>query len=125
MPRTPRIEYPGAIYHLMNRGNQLRRVFWDDADRKAFLTTLAEVCRRTGWQVHAFALMPNHYHLFQEDDRPESPRLSTKANGRKRWLNMIDFPVRRRGPIISRFRHSSRSLSWKLSIYACSHGATI
>jgi len=64
MPRTPRIEYPGAIYHLMNRGNQLRRVFWDDADRKAFLTTLAEACRRTGWRVHGFALMPNHYHLL-------------------------------------------------------------
>ena len=66
MPRQPRIEYEGAIYHVMSRGDRREDIVWGDADRESFLKTLAETCRRTGWQVHAFCLMRNHYHLVVE-----------------------------------------------------------
>jgi len=66
MPRALRIEYPGAVYHVMNRGNQRRDIFRDDTDRRRFLATLWEACAKTGWQVHAYCLMRNHFHLVCE-----------------------------------------------------------
>jgi len=66
MPRPLRIEYPGAAYHVMARGNQGRSVFADAVDRKRFLETLAEACEKTGWFIHAYVLMDNHYHLLVE-----------------------------------------------------------
>lgn len=66
MPRALRIEYPSAIYHVMNRGDRREPIFRDDLDHKKFLTTLAEVCTKTDWQVHAYCLMGNHFHLIVE-----------------------------------------------------------
>jgi REP element-mobilizing transposase RayT len=66
MPRPLRIEYPGAAYHVMARGNQGRAIFEDDKDRQRFLETLGEACEKTGWRVHAYVLMGNHYHLLVE-----------------------------------------------------------
>ena len=66
MPRQLRIEYPGAIYHLMNRGNRREPIFHDDFDRTRFVTTLDEACTKTNWQVHAYCLMLNHFHLVLE-----------------------------------------------------------
>src|SRR5258705_11829 len=61
--RKLRVQYPGALYHVMNRGDRREPIFWDDADRQSFLATLGEVCVKTGWQVHAYCLMPNHFRL--------------------------------------------------------------
>lgn len=66
MPRKPRIEYPGAIYHVMSRGNRQEAIYLDDRDCETFINTLAEACTKTGWRVHAFVLMGNHYHLLLE-----------------------------------------------------------
>ena len=66
MARALRIQYPGAIYHVMNRGDRREPIFRDDLDHKRFLDTLAEVCTKTDWQVHAFVLMGNHFHLVVE-----------------------------------------------------------
>ncbi len=66
MPRALRIEYPGAIYHLMNRGDRREPIFQDDLDRRRFLATLAEACQKADWQVHAYCLMLNHFHLALE-----------------------------------------------------------
>ena len=49
MARKPRIEYDGAVYHLMNRGDQGEKVFKDRLDCEIFLGTLATNCQRTGW----------------------------------------------------------------------------
>lgn len=64
MPRSLRIEFPGAFYHVMARGNRRETIFHDDDDRRFFLATLSEACAMTGWRVHAWVLMSNHYHLF-------------------------------------------------------------
>lgn len=66
MPRKPRVEYAGAVYHVMSRGNHSQKVFRGDEDCAMFLETLGEACGRTGWQVHAYVLMGNHYHLLLE-----------------------------------------------------------
>jgi REP element-mobilizing transposase RayT len=66
MPRQLRIEYPGAIYHVMNRGDRREPIFHDDFDRQRFLATLGEACVKTNWQVHAYCLMNNHFHLVVE-----------------------------------------------------------
>jgi len=66
MARKPRIEYEGAVYHVMNRGDRGGKVFKDNLDYELFLHTTAEVCERTGWRIHAYALLPNHFHWLLE-----------------------------------------------------------
>src|SRR6266511_4087257 len=66
MARKLRIQFPGAIYHIMSRGDRREDIFRDDFDRESFQQTLADVCAKTAWQVHAFCLMPNHFHLVVE-----------------------------------------------------------
>ena len=70
MSRKLRIEYPGAMYHVMNRGDQREDMFRDDDDREKFLCTLGEACAKTEWQVHAYCLMRNHFHLVLETPQP-------------------------------------------------------
>src|ERR1035437_10006002 len=55
MARELRIQYPGAIYHVMNRGDHQERIFCDDEDRKMFLATLAQVGDKTRWQIHSYS----------------------------------------------------------------------
>jgi putative transposase len=66
MPRTLRMEYPGAIYHVVNRGDRREDIYKDDLDRQQFLSTLEQACQKTEWQVHAYCLMRNHFHLVIE-----------------------------------------------------------
>ena len=70
MPRPLRIEYAGARYHVMSRGDLREAIFYDDADRQEFLRTLGQACLKTGWQVHAYCLMNNHFHLVIETPQP-------------------------------------------------------
>jgi len=66
MARALRIQYPGALYHVRARGNQGESIFQDDPDRRCFLETLGAACGKTGWRIHAYVLMGNHYHLLVE-----------------------------------------------------------
>jgi hypothetical protein len=69
MARELRVEYAGAVYHLVNRGDRREPIFRDDEDRQQFLGTLGEACGKTGWQVQALCLMPDHFHLVVETPR--------------------------------------------------------
>ena len=51
MARKVRIRYPGAIYHVLNRGDRREAIFEDDEDRQRLLKTLTEACEKTGWQA--------------------------------------------------------------------------
>ena len=64
MPRSIRIEFEGALYHVMARGNQREPTFLDEEDRNTFLRTLDEACAMTGWRIPAWVMMGNHYHLM-------------------------------------------------------------
>jgi REP element-mobilizing transposase RayT len=66
MARQPRFEYPGAVYHVMARGDGGDAVFVTDDDRKSFLFRLGQVCASHGWKVHAWVLMGHHFHLLLE-----------------------------------------------------------
>jgi putative transposase len=66
MPRPLRIEYKGARYHVMCRGNRGSVVFASDDDVRLFLKTLGEAATRANLRVHAFVLMGTHYHLLLE-----------------------------------------------------------
>src|SRR6266478_6190003 len=79
MPRQLRVEYPGAIYHVMSRGDRKKDIYLDDVDRQDFLKTLAEASQKTGFQVHAYCLMRNHFHLVVE-----TPNANLVAG--MRWL---------------------------------------
>ena len=57
MPRKLRVEYPGAIYHVMSRANGTGNIFETDVDRQDFIKTLAETCEKTGFHVHAYCLI--------------------------------------------------------------------
>ena len=64
------MEYAGAVYHVMCRGDRRETIFRDGEDGRCFLDTLAEVCARTGFRIHAYVLMGNHYHLLLETPEP-------------------------------------------------------
>ncbi|MCP4600207.1 MAG: hypothetical protein GY847_06670 [Proteobacteria bacterium] len=69
MPRPPRLDYPGARHHVMNRGARREPVFFDDNYCAEFLSLVAVLPERFGIRVHAYALMPNHFHLLLESMR--------------------------------------------------------
>ena len=90
MGRKLRVQYPGAFYHVMNRGDHREPIFQDDRDRQCFLQTLAEACAKTDWQIHAWCLMGNHFHLVVE-----TPQANLVA-GSKWFLGTYTRPRLRR-----------------------------
>ncbi len=64
MPRQARIDYPGALHHIMVRGIERRVIFVDDVDRKVFVERLGAALEESGTPCYAWALMPNHVHLL-------------------------------------------------------------
>jgi REP element-mobilizing transposase RayT len=66
MARRLRIQFEGAIYHVINRGNYRRDVFESASTAAAFETVLGEACERHRWRLHAYVIMRNHYHLALE-----------------------------------------------------------
>jgi len=64
MPRQSRIDAPGALHHIIFRGIERGKIFYDDADRDAFVTRLGQVLIETNTDCFAWALIPNHAHLL-------------------------------------------------------------
>ena len=60
MPRQARLDAPGALQHVLARGIERRKIFWDDEDRAGFLERLAMILEETQTQCYAWALIPNH-----------------------------------------------------------------
>ncbi|MDP8262375.1 MAG: transposase [Candidatus Ancaeobacter aquaticus] len=66
MSRPLRIEYPGALYHVTARGNERKNIFGSERDNEKFLSYIESAHDKFGLIVHAYCLMPNHYHLLIE-----------------------------------------------------------
>jgi putative transposase len=66
MARKLRLEFPGACYHVINRGNYRADVFKTDGAKRAFEACLFEACAKSGWLLHTFVIMRNHFHLAVE-----------------------------------------------------------
>jgi len=66
MSRSLRIELAGGLYHVTSRGDRREAIYFSDADRRAWLDVLAQVCERFNWVCHGWCQMTNHYHLIIE-----------------------------------------------------------
>jgi REP-associated tyrosine transposase len=80
VPRPPRVQFAGAVYHLMNRGVRGEDLYTDARERDHFLALLGEACARYEWLVGGYCLMGNHYHLLVTTQEP------TLSSGMQ-WLN--------------------------------------
>jgi putative transposase len=90
MARRLRVEYPGAIYHVMSRGDRREPIFQDEQDRRRFMGTLEEACEKTEWEVHAYCLMSNHFHFVVETP------LGNLVDGMKWFLGTYTLRFNRR-----------------------------
>ncbi len=64
MPRKARIDAPGALHHIISRGIERRKIFYNDADRDNFIERLETILTETSTPCYAWALIPNHFHLL-------------------------------------------------------------
>jgi REP element-mobilizing transposase RayT len=69
MPRARRVQFEGAIYHVFTTGVRNSHIYLTRDDRDAFVSTLANVCNRTGWEIYSDCQMGTHYHLLLETPR--------------------------------------------------------
>lgn len=81
MPRKPRVQFPGAIYHIVTRGDGRRELFHDEDHYARFTGGLRDEVRRSAWQVLAFCWMPNHIHLLLTTPEPNL------SSGMQHWLS--------------------------------------
>lgn len=89
MARLPRLTIPGFPHHVIQRGNDRRAIFVDEADRSRYLAALREVAPVSGVAVHAYALMPDHVHLLLTPHAAGDVGRALQALGRRyvRWFN--------------------------------------
>ncbi len=86
MPRNLRIQYPGAIYHVMARGNGKQLLFHEDRDYQRMNDGLSQSVARTGWDILAYVWMPNHIHLFVRTPQPNlSKGMQYLLSGYANW----------------------------------------
>jgi len=69
MARPLRVEFAGALYHVISRGER-KEIVRDDADREKRLDWLRRTVETYGWRLHAFVLMTNQEHLFVQTPEP-------------------------------------------------------
>ena len=81
MARRPRIEYPGALYHVIARGNQRQRIFLDDSDRMHYLNLLLALKKTCFFRLYAYVLMHNHVHMLLEAGTTPLSRIMQRLTG--------------------------------------------
>jgi REP element-mobilizing transposase RayT len=64
MPRRARIDAPGALHHVICRGIERRKIFWEDSDREDFIERLESTLSASQTACYVWALLPNHFHLL-------------------------------------------------------------
>ena len=103
MARPLRLQFPGAIHHVIARGHERSRIFADDGDREHWLDLLAVIVPRERWIVHAYCLMGNHYHLLV--DTPDGGISAGVHDLNSRYAQWFNLRRRRSGHLYEgRFR---------------------
>jgi hypothetical protein len=97
MARQLRVQYPGAVYHVMNRGDHLEVIFRDGEDPRLFLRTLDEGCARADWQVH---LRLPDVQPFSPGNRDTSGQLMDTDAGRQQFAIHMEADARPNRPAI-------------------------
>jgi putative transposase len=120
MPRSLRIEYPGAVYHVLNRGNYRSDVFGVEGSKEIFEQTLIGSCERFGWILHAYCLLDNHYHMAIET--PDSNLSVGMQWLQSTYANRFNRLVKERGHVFQgRYKslvieRDKKSAAWKVMI---------
>jgi putative transposase len=83
MPRQPRFWFPGAVLHVVQRGNNRSPVFVSDDDRLRFIDHLLDASRKHGVAIHAYVLMTNHVHLLASPCHAEAMPRMMQTVGRR------------------------------------------
>jgi len=81
MSRPLRIDFAGALHHVMARGNARAAIVLEDVDRQLWVDALGRIACRFGWQVWAYCLMDNHYHLLVVTPQANLSRGMRELNG--------------------------------------------
>jgi REP element-mobilizing transposase RayT len=81
MSRPPRVEYAGAFYHVIARGNRQQPIFHGEEDYRKFLDSLDRNVSRYHFHLFAYVLMPNHFHLLLEQEGFPLPPHAGSAHG--------------------------------------------
>ena len=81
MARPLRIEFPGAYYHVMNRGGAGRKAFMDDVDRKSFVQLIGEASKIGSLILYAYCLLDTHYHLLLSTPEGNLSQIMRHING--------------------------------------------
>jgi REP element-mobilizing transposase RayT len=116
MTRPLRIDVAGGWYHITSRGQRRQLIYCDGRDRREFIARLAEASRRYRVEVHAYVLMPNHYHLLLRTPKANaSAAMQWLNNGYGMWWN------RRHGQVGHVFQGRFKSIlveegTWSLSL---------
>jgi REP element-mobilizing transposase RayT len=97
MPRKPRIHYPGAVYHVILRGNAGHPVYFEDLDRHRFFLFLQYAVEKFDCRIHAFCLMTNHIHLVVQTGA--IPLSRVMQNISQRYTAWINFTQSRTGHV--------------------------
>jgi len=92
MARKPRVDCPGAWHHVMNRGARREAIFQRDDHCLLFLELVGEMVARLGVEVHAYSLIPTHYHLLVRSVHGNLSRAMQRLSG--------EFVQRRRAALL-------------------------
>ncbi len=88
--RQKRIEYSGAIYHVMQRGNNKEKIFQNDSDKQFFIAELANSKKMYGFELYGYVLLDNHYHLLLEAGEVPLSKIMQRLNSLySRYYNRV------------------------------------
>jgi putative transposase len=89
MARLPRLTLPGYPHHIIQRGNNRQAIFASQADYQTLLNLLLENAQKFKVAIHAYVLMPNHFHLLATPETADGLPQMMQAVGRRyvRWFN--------------------------------------
>ena len=82
MPKQRRIQFPGMVTHVYSRGNEKKDIYRSDFDRFKFIEIIKESFKKCNYTLHAYTLMPNHYHLLIETHDGQLSNLMKFINGK-------------------------------------------
>jgi len=80
MPRGQRVKCEFSTYHVVQRGNEQKKIFRDDEDKAMFLETLAKAKEKYNFLLYAYCLMDNHIHLLVDDNGNDISKLMKSIN---------------------------------------------
>ena len=98
MARPLRIQYPGAMYHIISRGNGRMTIFHNEKDRMKFVYFMDRVVHKYNWIIHTYCLMGNHYHILLET--PDANMVPGMKQLNQFYSQFYNWKYRRLGSVL-------------------------